>query len=89
MGLPAGLVEFFAGTAGGVASVLVGHPFDTVKTRLQAQAARGHGPSKPLLPGVPLLATHYTGTLNAFGRILREERVVGLFRGVLSPMVCC
>lgn len=83
--LPPGWVEFFAGTAGGIASVVVGHPFDTVKTRLQAQAPVG--PTQPLLPGVPLLAIHYTGTLNAFGRIVREERVVGLYKGVLSPMV--
>ncbi|KAI3623149.1 hypothetical protein CBS14141_003932 [Malassezia furfur] len=82
--LPPGWVEFFAGTAGGIASVVVGHPFDTVKTRLQAQAPVG--PAQPLLPGVPLLAIHYTGTLNAFGRIVREERVVGLYKGVLSPM---
>lgn len=83
--LSAGWVEFLSGTAGGVASVLVSHPFDTVKTRLQVQAPRGG--TQPLMAGVPLLATHYTGALNAFARIVREERVVGLFRGVLSPMV--
>lgn len=34
---PSALVDFIAGTAGGIASLLAGHPFDTVKTRLQAQ----------------------------------------------------
>ncbi|CDU25955.1 related to Carrier protein YMC1, mitochondrial precursor [Sporisorium scitamineum] len=34
---PLALVDFIAGTAGGIASLLAGHPFDTVKTRLQAQ----------------------------------------------------
>lgn len=29
------LVDIFAGTMGGIAVVLVGHPFDTTKTRLQ------------------------------------------------------
>lgn len=29
------IAEIFAGTLGGVAVVLVGHPFDTTKTRLQ------------------------------------------------------
>lgn len=29
------LVDVFAGTIGGIAVVLVGHPFDTTKTRLQ------------------------------------------------------
>ncbi|SPO26994.1 related to Carrier protein YMC1, mitochondrial precursor [Ustilago trichophora] len=36
---PSALVDFIAGTAGGIASLLAGHPFDTVKTRLQAQAS--------------------------------------------------
>lgn len=29
------IVDYIAGVAGGVAVVLVGHPFDTTKTRLQ------------------------------------------------------
>jgi solute carrier family 25 (mitochondrial carnitine/acylcarnitine transporter), member 20/29 len=29
------LVDILAGTLGGIAVVLVGHPFDTTKTRLQ------------------------------------------------------
>jgi len=33
--LPRGVVDTFAGTAGGWALVLVGHPFDTIKVRLQ------------------------------------------------------
>ncbi|ETS59517.1 hypothetical protein PaG_06436 [Moesziomyces aphidis] len=36
---PSALVDFIAGTAAGIASLLAGHPFDTVKTRLQAQPA--------------------------------------------------
>ncbi|TKY86256.1 hypothetical protein EX895_005081 [Sporisorium graminicola] len=36
---PSALVDFVAGTAGGIASLLAGHPFDTVKTRLQAQSS--------------------------------------------------
>lgn len=34
---PAGLDDFIAGTFAGVALTLVGHPFDTVKVRLQTQ----------------------------------------------------
>ncbi|SPC67598.1 related to Carrier protein YMC1, mitochondrial precursor [Ustilago sp. UG-2017b] len=37
-GSPSTMVDFIAGTAGGIASLLAGHPFDTVKTRLQAQS---------------------------------------------------
>ncbi|EST04819.2 Mitochondrial substrate/solute carrier [Kalmanozyma brasiliensis GHG001] len=36
---PSAMVDFIAGTAGGIASLLAGHPFDTVKTRLQAQGS--------------------------------------------------
>ena len=34
------IIDIFAGTLGGIAVVLVGHPFDTTKTRLQT-APRG------------------------------------------------
>ena len=33
------IVDYVAGIAGGVAVVLVGHPFDTTKTRLQTAPA--------------------------------------------------
>lgn len=32
-------VEFIAGTVGGWAQVVVGHPFDTIKVRMQTQKA--------------------------------------------------
>ncbi|CBQ72776.1 related to Carrier protein YMC1, mitochondrial precursor [Sporisorium reilianum SRZ2] len=42
---PSALVDFIAGTAGGIASLLAGHPFDTVKTRLQAQSSTSYTPA--------------------------------------------
>lgn len=42
-GSASALVDFVAGTMGGIASLLAGHPFDTVKTRLQAQPASVSG----------------------------------------------
>lgn len=33
--VPAGLVNSLSGLAGGTAQVLTGHPFDTIKVRLQ------------------------------------------------------
>lgn len=74
------LSEFLAGTAGGVASVVVGHPFDTIKTRLQAQ--------QHVSEATPLLRVpHYNSALHALATIVREERMIGLFRGVMSPMM--
>ena len=28
-------IDFFAGCAGGAAGILIGHPFDTIKVRMQ------------------------------------------------------
>ena len=35
-GASAALINYLAGVAGGISVVLVGHPFDTVKTRMQS-----------------------------------------------------
>ncbi|KAJ9480311.1 putative Mitochondrial carnitine carrier (putative) [Pseudozyma hubeiensis] len=53
---PSALVDFIAGTAGGIASLLAGHPFDTVKTRLQAQ---------PCATSHPISHIHSTPTTNS------------------------
>ncbi|KAG9019106.1 hypothetical protein FRB90_006420 [Tulasnella sp. 427] len=63
-------LEFAAGTVAGMSSLFVGHPLDTIKVRLQSSQASGK----------------YTGTLNAFKTILKEERVRGLYKGVTSPL---
>ncbi|WFD30533.1 hypothetical protein MSPP1_001554 [Malassezia sp. CBS 17886] len=98
----AALVEFMAGTAGGIASVLAGHPFDTIKTRLQAQWAWRRAPplatthahpiaESPGAAAIPLIsrdvAPRYTGALHALASMVKEERVGALFRGALSPML--
>ncbi|XP_034018219.1 mitochondrial basic amino acids transporter-like [Thalassophryne amazonica] len=65
-------MDFVAGCLGGAAGVLVGHPFDTVKVRLQVQNA-----DKPL----------YRGTFHCFQSIIRQESVFGLYKGIGSPMM--
>ncbi|KAI5767806.1 SLC25A29 [Gulo gulo luscus] len=65
-------LDFLAGCAGGVAGVLVGHPFDTVKVRLQVQS-----PEKP----------QYRGTLHCFQSIIKQESVLGLYKGLGSPLM--
>uniref|UniRef100_A0A8D8T9H6 Congested-like trachea protein n=1 Tax=Cacopsylla melanoneura TaxID=428564 RepID=A0A8D8T9H6_9HEMI len=62
---------FFAGGVGGVLTVLVGHPFDTVKVRLQTMSA-----DKPM----------YTGTFDCFSKIVRNENIVGLYKGMGAPI---
>ncbi|XP_006766694.2 PREDICTED: mitochondrial basic amino acids transporter [Myotis davidii] len=55
-----------------VAGVLVGHPFDTVKVRLQVQSLE-----KP----------QYRGTLHCFQSIIKQESVLGLYKGLGSPLM--
>ncbi|EPQ28942.1 uncharacterized protein PFL1_03742 [Pseudozyma flocculosa PF-1] len=130
---PSALVDFVAGTAAGVASLLAGHPFDTVKTRLQTQPhslphsstpASSPPPSnlrpesRPLLAPQPTTSssaaaaaasssrsTHhaaiitaplrrpdgtipiYRSATHAFRVIVKEEKLLGLYKGVTSPML--
>ncbi|KAJ3786767.1 carnitine/acyl carnitine carrier [Lentinula aff. detonsa] len=63
-------VDFIAGTMGGAASLVVGFPFDTVKVRFQN----------------PEFAQRYSSTMNAFTTIVREEKFVGLYKGITSPL---
>lgn len=51
--------------------MIVGHPFDTVKVRLQTQDAK-----KPL----------YRGSFHCVGTIVKQESAKGLFKGMSSPM---
>ncbi|EGT39251.1 hypothetical protein CAEBREN_14182 [Caenorhabditis brenneri] len=66
------LIDLFAGSLGGAAGVLAGHPLDTVKVRLQTQ----HGP-------VP----QYRGTFHCFKLIVQKEGFRGLYKGMSSPLM--
>lgn len=64
--------DFIAGTAAGVTICLVGHPFDTVKVRLQTQ---------PL--GKQRL---FTGGLDCVRQTVQKEGVRALYKGLGSPL---
>ncbi|CAH1777306.1 unnamed protein product [Owenia fusiformis] len=66
------LKNTIAGTAGGIAVCLVGHPFDTLKVRLQTQ---------------PVVNPVYKGLTDCFLKTLKWEGVGGLYKGVGSPIV--
>lgn len=61
-----------AGTAAGIAGCLVGHPFDTLKVRLQTQPV--HNPV-------------YKGLTDCFLKTIKWEGIGGLYKGVGSPIV--
>ncbi|TBU39319.1 mitochondrial carrier [Dichomitus squalens] len=63
-------LDFLAGTVAGMAAVVVGYPFDTVKVRFQS----------------PQIASKYRSTLHAILTIIREERMRGLYRGIAAPL---
>ncbi|PRP89157.1 mitochondrial carrier protein [Planoprotostelium fungivorum] len=62
--------DIFAGTMSGIAVTIVGHPFDTLKVRLQTQ------PSPPL----------YSGVVDCFKKTIKWEGPLGLYKGIASPI---
>ena len=64
--------SLLGGTLGGVAGVISGHPWDTLKVRLQSQ-----NPLSPI----------YKGTIHCAQTIIKHEGFRGLFKGMTSPMV--
>lgn len=62
----------FAGAIGGINITLIGHPFDTLKVRLQTQ------PQHPPL---------YTGLLDCLKKTVKWEGMRGLYTGMTSPLI--
>ncbi|GAA5863471.1 hypothetical protein JCM3774_005305 [Rhodotorula dairenensis] len=81
-------LDFAAGTVAGVASLLTGHPFDTVKVRLQTQASTSVTTTpRRVNPSAPPPPKYYRNAVHAFVRVTKEEGVAGLYKGVTSPML--
>lgn len=69
-------VEYFiCGGVGGVCTVVVGHPLDTIKVRLQTMTTE---------PGKP---PQYTGTMDCAKKIVSKEGFFGLYKGMGTPLV--
>lgn len=62
-------IQLIAGSIGGAAGIIFGHPLDVVKVRMQSQ-------SSP-----------FSSSLQCFLHILREEKFLGLYRGMAPPLV--
>ncbi|GMY29764.1 mitochondrial carnitine/acylcarnitine carrier-like protein [Fagus crenata] len=67
--------DLAAGTVGGAAQLIVGHPFDTIKVKLQSQPAP--------LPGQPL---KYAGAMDAVRQTIAAEGPRGLYKGMGAPL---
>ncbi|KAH7319715.1 mitochondrial 2-oxodicarboxylate carrier 1 [Stachybotrys elegans] len=67
--------QFAAGAIAGVSEILVMYPLDVVKTRVQLQtkgAAPGEG---------------YTGMIDCFQKIIKQEGASRLYRGITAPIL--
>ncbi|KAL2901402.1 Mitochondrial carnitine/acylcarnitine carrier-like protein [Bienertia sinuspersici] len=67
--------DLIAGTVGGAAQLIVGHPFDTIKVKLQSQPTP--------LPGQ---APRYSGAIDAVRQTMAAEGPRGLFKGMGAPL---
>lgn len=67
--------DLAAGTVGGVAQLVVGHPFDTIKVKLQSQPT-------PLPGQLP----KYSGAIDAVKQTLGAEGARGLYKGMGAPL---
>lgn len=65
-------IDIIAGTIAGINVTLVGHPFDTLKVRLQTQ---------------PMVNPIYNGVVDCFKKTIKWEGFGGLYKGVSSPLV--
>lgn len=68
--------NFVAGGFGGVCLVFAGHPFDTIKVRLQTQAYTPDG--KPSL---------YAGMFDCAKKIVKKESFRGFYKGMATPII--
>ncbi|XP_008202006.1 mitochondrial folate transporter/carrier [Nasonia vitripennis] len=64
-----------AGVAGGTISTLVLHPLDLIKVRFAVNDGRVKS------------APQYSGPINAFGKIVKNEGFVGLYRGIVPNII--
>ncbi|KAF3567063.1 hypothetical protein DY000_02013575 [Brassica cretica] len=67
--------DLASGTVGGAAQLIVGHPFDTIKVKLQSQPAPA--------PGQP---PRYTGAIDAVKQTVAAEGPKGLYKGMGAPL---
>uniref|UniRef100_A0A5B6Z6I3 Mitochondrial arginine transporter BAC1 n=1 Tax=Davidia involucrata TaxID=16924 RepID=A0A5B6Z6I3_DAVIN len=74
MGESSSYKEYLAGLLAGLATVITGHPFDTVKVKLQKHNTEA-------------LGIKYRSGLHCTARILNTEGVKGLYRGATSSFV--
>src|SRR5690242_6341648 len=64
--------EFISGSFGGMCGIIVGHPLDTVKVRMQTNNSHN---------------TVYKSIFQSMASIVKNEKPRALFKGMLSPLL--
>ncbi|CAN8267268.1 unnamed protein product [Cochlearia groenlandica] len=67
--------DLASGTIGGAAQLIVGHPFDTIKVKLQSQQTPPAGQPP-----------RYTGAIDAVKKTVASEGAKGLYKGMGAPL---
>eukprot|EP00188_Purpureofilum_apyrenoidigerum_P001731 Plantae.Rhodophyta-Purpureofilum_apyrenoidigerum.ctg19820.p1 GENE.Plantae.Rhodophyta-Purpureofilum_apyrenoidigerum.ctg19820~~Plantae.Rhodophyta-Purpureofilum_apyrenoidigerum.ctg19820.p1 ORF type:complete len:308 (+),score=30.49 Plantae.Rhodophyta-Purpureofilum_apyrenoidigerum.ctg19820:99-1022(+) len=82
------LNDLIAGSCGGAAQIVVGHPFDTVKVKLQSVPAATPTASaaEMVARGAAALPAPPPSAMNVVRQILAAEGVQGLFKGMGAPL---
>jgi len=63
--------EFIAGQSSGWGLIVAGHPFDTLKVRLQSEGLHGR----------------FKGPIHCLADTVRNEGVIGFYKGALGPFL--
>eukprot|EP00878_Enallax_costatus_P014771 GHUV01015456.1.p1 GENE.GHUV01015456.1~~GHUV01015456.1.p1 ORF type:complete len:205 (+),score=61.56 GHUV01015456.1:580-1194(+) len=66
-------VDLTSGTIAGIAQLLVGHPFDTIKVKLQSQSTAAS-------------AAAFRGPLDAAKQTIVHEGIKGMYKGMGAPL---
>lgn len=75
--IPPSILHFLAGACGGAMSIIiVGHPLDTIKVRLQTMPPQTLPGEKPL----------FSGAWDCARKTVKKEGFVSLYRGMLAPL---
>jgi len=89
--------DVVAGSARGVAQITVGHPFDTLKVRLQVNSALEAATTTTTTTTTTTATTttttkkgpQFQGVRHCFQETIRCDGFTGLYRGASSPLAGC
>ena len=70
------IYQFGSGAIAGISEILLLYPLDVVKTRIQLQVGKAQAGT-----------SHYTGIIDCFTKIIRNEGPTRLYRGITAPVL--